>query len=115
MIRGGFRAAATYKMECFVIIVNSWNPLTIIKKHSILDVAAALDPPLMMVDNNNWFHGRVNRRKGANSILYELFYFVSVSGERKEVGTRNLRFGEKSCERHLDPKNIYPGDSTRRT
>ena len=43
------------------------------------------------------------------------FTFVSVSGERKEVGTRNLRFGEKSCERHLDPKNIYPGDSTRRT
>ena len=26
------------------------------------------------------------------------FTFVSVSGERKEVGTRNLRFGEKSCE-----------------
>ena len=43
------------------------------------------------------------------------FFFFSVSGERKEVGTRNLRFGEKSCERHLDPKNIYPGDSTRRT
>ena len=43
------------------------------------------------------------------------FTFVSVSGERKEVGTRNLRFGEKSCKRHLDPKNIYPGDSTRRT
>ena len=33
-------------MECFVIIVNGWEPLTIITKHSILDVAAALDPPL---------------------------------------------------------------------
>ena len=50
MIRGGSRAVATSKMECFVIIVNSWKPLTIITMHSILDVAAALDPPLMMVD-----------------------------------------------------------------
>ena len=33
-------------MECFVIIVNGREPLTIISKHSILDVAAALDPPL---------------------------------------------------------------------
>ena len=47
-IRGGFRAAATSKMECFVIIVNGFQPLTIITKHSILDVAAALDPPLQM-------------------------------------------------------------------
>ena len=46
--RGGSRAAATSKMECFVIIVNGFQPLTIITKHSILDVAAALDPPLAM-------------------------------------------------------------------
>ena len=45
-IRGGSRAAATSKMEHFVIIVNGWKPLTIITKRSILDVAAALDPPL---------------------------------------------------------------------
>ena len=38
---GGSRAAATSKMERFVI-VNGW-------KHSILDVAAALDPPLCPV------------------------------------------------------------------
>ena len=44
--RGGSRTAATSKMECFVIIVNGWKPLTIITKHSILDVAAVLDPPL---------------------------------------------------------------------
>ena len=35
-------------MECFVIIVN---PLTIITKHSILDVAAALAPPLKITEN----------------------------------------------------------------
>ena len=50
-IRGGSRAAATFKMECFVIIVNGIQPLTINKKCSILDVAAALDPPLKIVGN----------------------------------------------------------------
>ena len=47
--RGGSRAAATSKMECFVIIVNGFKPLTIITRHSILDVAAALDPPLRWI------------------------------------------------------------------
>ena len=32
-----------------MIIVNSFQPLTIITKHSILDVAAALDPPLSII------------------------------------------------------------------
>ena len=47
MTGGGSRAAATFKMERFVIIVNSFQPLTIITKHSILDISAALDPPLV--------------------------------------------------------------------
>ena len=33
-------------MERVVIIVNGWKPLTIITKHSILDVAEPLDSPL---------------------------------------------------------------------
>ena len=44
--RGGSRTAVSSKMERFVIIVNGWKPLTIITKRFILDVAAALDPPL---------------------------------------------------------------------
>ena len=40
-------AAATSKMERFVIIVNGFQPLTIITKRTILDVAAALDLPLI--------------------------------------------------------------------
>ena len=58
--RGGSRTAATSKMERFVIIVNGWKrfviivngwkPLTIFIKRSILDVAAALDPPLISMD-----------------------------------------------------------------
>ena len=49
-IRVASRAAAPSKMERFVIIVNGFQPLTIITKHSILDVAAALDPPLGMIE-----------------------------------------------------------------
>ena len=42
VFRGGCRAAATSKMERF----DGWKLLTIITKYSILDVTAALDPPL---------------------------------------------------------------------
>ena len=48
IFRGGSRAAATSKMEWFMTIVNGWKSLTIIAKLSILDVAAALDPPLIL-------------------------------------------------------------------
>ena len=39
--RGGSRAAATSKIECFVIMVNDWKPL-----NTILEAAAVLNPPL---------------------------------------------------------------------
>ena len=45
-IRGRSSAVATSKMERFVIIVNGFQSLTIITKCFILDVAAALYPPL---------------------------------------------------------------------
>ena len=47
MSEGGSRTAATSKMELFVIIVNGFQPLSIITKCFILDVAAVLDPPLI--------------------------------------------------------------------
>ena len=47
--RGGSKTAATSKMERFVIIFNGFQPLTIITKRSILDVAAVLDPPLHLI------------------------------------------------------------------
>ena len=37
-------------MELFEIIVNGFQPLTIITKSSVLDVAAVLDPPLLAFD-----------------------------------------------------------------
>ena len=45
--RGGSRTAATSKIERFVIIVNGFQPFNIITKHSILDVAAVPDSPLL--------------------------------------------------------------------
>ena len=36
-------------MKHFVLIVNGWKRLAIITKSSILDVAAVLDPPLLIV------------------------------------------------------------------
>ena len=46
--------AATFKMERFVIIVNGFQPLTIITKRSILDVAAVLDPSLVAKSDHSW-------------------------------------------------------------
>ena len=48
IVRDGSKTAATSNMERFVTIVNSWKPLTIITKRTILDVAAVLDLPLIV-------------------------------------------------------------------
>ena len=55
---GGSTTAATSKMEPFVILVNGFQPLTIITKCSILDVAAVLYPPLL------YFYSHDNIRYG---------------------------------------------------
>ena len=44
--RGGSRVAPKSKMERFVIIVNGFQPLTVITKRSMLDVAVVLDQSL---------------------------------------------------------------------
>ena len=51
--KGGSRDDATTNMEHFVITVNDSQPLTVITKRSILDVAAALDPPLISKSNKH--------------------------------------------------------------
>ena len=52
--RGGSRTDAASKMERFVIIVNGWEPLTIITKHTIFDVAAVLDPSLQKTSRRSY-------------------------------------------------------------
>ena len=84
-IRGGSRAAATSKMKRFVIIVNGFQPLTILTKHSILDVATAQDPPLILIGHR---------------FCTGIFNVISVP--RKSIGwTRLQRLCPDSC---IDPK-----------
>ena len=52
------------KMERFVIIVNGFQPLTIITKRSILDIAAVLDSPLIIYDSNKR-NGRNNNNNNS--------------------------------------------------
>ena len=52
---------ANGKMERFTIIVNGWKTLIIITKHSILDVAAVLSPPLSSI--NFWLIQTNSSRK----------------------------------------------------
>ena len=47
-IRGGSRTAATSKMEHFVIILNGWEPLTIVTKTPSL-MLQHLYPPLLIL------------------------------------------------------------------
>ena len=58
--RGGSRTAATSKMDHFVIIGNGFQPLTIITKCSILDVAAVLYPPLIKIKINLNFYFQIS-------------------------------------------------------
>ena len=48
--RGGSMTAVTSKVKRLVIIVNGFQPLTIITKRSILDVAAAFHPSLNLMN-----------------------------------------------------------------
>ena len=67
VIRGRSRTYATSKMELFVIIVNGLQPLTIITKCSILNVAAVLDPSLVIM------------MKFLNGSTYLLFFFCMIN------------------------------------
>ena len=72
--RGGYRAAATSKMQRFVVIINGFQPLTVITKCSILDAAVVLDPPLHISANcftkMNWFPV-----ENINKIVLPLLFF----------------------------------------
>ena len=48
-----------------MIIVNGFQPLTVITKHSILDVAAVLDPPLV-----------IDKRRSKDQIKFRIPYYL---------------------------------------
>ena len=65
-------------MEHFVIIVNGWKPLTIITKSSILDVAAALDPPLISACPKKKEFNQTVRFSLYDLKLMKIDYYVQV-------------------------------------
>ena len=109
MSKGGFRTAATSKMECFVIIVSGWILLTTITKHSILDVAAALDPPLTVLNilsnfishevivcddkDPPWFNGKIKSLINEKLRTYNAY--------RKNIGNSQLRNDLSSLQQRL--------------
>ena len=80
--RGGSRTTAKSKMEPFVIIVNGFQPLAIIIKRSILDVAAVLDPPLNDIFKYLQYCFTVLsaslREKYPNTQLFLIRFFFSI-------------------------------------
>ena len=73
-------------MKRFVIIVNGFQPLTIITKHSILDVVAALDPPLNSADSSSLienlstpdFNGKTNTSLVCKFVTFPNLEFVNT-------------------------------------
>ena len=84
--RGGSRTAATSKMELFVIIVNGWQPLTIIAKCSILDVTTVLHLPLITDVANISIKGTVYKPlllimlSSTKILSTELFISIKLDG-----------------------------------
>ena len=82
-------------MERFVIIVNGWKPLTIIKKRSILDVAAALYPPLNKGTKNISLENQTHHKWSENTtfivgdyiilVLKKIEYNTSVEKSQGEI------------------------------
>ena len=60
-------------MEHFVIIVNEFQPLTIITKLSILDVAAVLDLPLERRENRTALVSQSYMSRNITTIVKSLF------------------------------------------
>ena len=76
-----------------MIIVNGFEPLTIITKHSILDVAAVLDPPLETVNE-------VQNRKSE--------HHYSILDIRINLGTKfQLKLTVLICWTKFAPKGCF--------
>ena len=72
--RGGYKTPLRSKIRLFVIIVKAWNPLTIVRKSSILDTIGNLDPTLSV----SFFWPKRLRKHFLIHLLLE-----NLRGERK--------------------------------
>ena len=73
-------------MEHFVIIVNGWKSLTIITKSPILDVAAALDPPLDMLSRM----GRNHVEMDLSTISINLYNLPTAWALKKSINSTKM-------------------------
>ena len=73
-------------MERFVIIINGFQPLTVITKCSILDVAVALDPSLHSVCLYNLLSVILLMSCGSD------VYLRFVGLKQSEANMKNLQF-----------------------
>ena len=115
--RGGSRAAATSKIECFVIIVNGYQPLTIITKRSILDAAAALDPPLISNSNINPKYdcnksGLHLNWKGTNKLVENFLFALSKFDNSHKAQVSNINFYKNKLGSSESQKCIRRIDSS---
>ena len=107
--RGRSRAAATSKIECFVLIANGFQPLTIITKHSILDVAAVLDPPLVSVNHTIWKASVTHFSECALNVCRKVFKVVLSSLSVNTVSVNVVKVTTTPTYRHRNPvsKHVF--------
>ena len=87
------RTAATSKLKLIVIIVNGFQPLTIITQISTLNVAAVLDPPLVCMWNLGW------------KWIKKLYCFLFLLRSRKTISFKqSLAFNSSVTNVHI----LYP-------
>ena len=105
LCRGGFRTAATSKMERFVIIVNGWKPLTIITKCSILDVAAALDPHLAV--HNELYLGNIKLWSQICRFIFKRILHKHNVNHDSSVIIFYCEINHKKCRPRLNLQNLH--------
>ena len=100
--RGRSRTALTSKMERFAIIINGFQSLTIITKCSILDVTAALDPPLRQL--GRWKRedvkssSKVSDRKMKSSDKDTIRCFRKNSEKNFKLRGEECNFRREECQ-----------------
>ena len=75
MFRGRSSGAATSKMERFVITIKGFQPLTIITKCAILNIAAVLDPPLILISKDSCLEMQLLCKIANNMVVVHLLSY----------------------------------------
>ena len=100
-VRDVSRAAATSKMERFVIIVNGFQPLTIITKYSMLDVTVVLDPPLVSICKkvalNTVTFKKLPENQSKSLPICEYICYDIIDFIKEKIINRNIKNEKSRC------------------